>query len=175
MLDVHVLLHNSNAEWEAQCRSSIEAAVCRAPFPVSVYYLDGEPGHIGRGRALGYAKGVNAFVTYVDNDDYVRPGAFAQLDAALKNNPDAVFPREVTLQNGQICDGEQRHHLAIYRRDQIIDHTQWVVCGDLAQVNAMNGKNVIEIDDTLYVHRLYQSAGRSLRRTHHDELRCARV
>jgi hypothetical protein len=173
-LDVHVLLHNSNPDWLAQCQASIDEAVGNAGYLVNVRYLDGESGHIGRGRAKGYALGSGQYVTYVDNDDYLLPHAFCALAEPLSKNPTAIFPNEYTLQNGQLRLGASRHHLAIYRRDQIIDHALWRVCGDLAQVRAVPEKHVIEISKVLYVHRLYQSAGRILRRDHHDELRRAR-
>jgi hypothetical protein len=176
MLDCHIIVrHETKPEWLAQCRSSVHAAAERAGFPVEVFVVEAVTGHIGNARASGYALGTNPYVTYVDDDDYVTPDAFASMSLAIHQFPDAIFMAESQLQNGQMRAGPQRHHLCVYRRDQLIDHTQWVVCGDLAQMNAVAGKHCVDIPDKVYVHRLYQSGGRALRRHHHDELRIARA
>lgn len=164
MLDLHVLLHHHNAEWNTQCRSTITMAVHNAPFAVEVHYLEGEHGHIGRGRARGYALGTNPYVTYVDHDDYLLPDALQALWPALQQSPDAIFPHELNvLKSGFIRANNERHHLCIYRREFIIDHTQYAACGDLAQVYAMDDKNCIDVAHRGYVHRLYESPGRDLR------------
>ena len=175
MLDCHIIVSPSTPPaWLQQCLDSVHEAADRAGFPVAVHLADYVAGHVGQARAAGYALGDQPYVTYVDDDDYVMPEAFATMATLFEQLPDAVFMAESQLQNGRMRDGPQRHHLCIYRRDQIIDHTQWVVCGDLAQMSAVDGGHCIDVPARNYVHRLYQSGGRVLRRQHHDELRMAR-
>lgn len=176
MLDVHVLLSpDTRADWQRECLTSVHEAIKNAGYPVDIHEVAGVPGHIGRARAAGYALGVHPYVTYVDCDDYLLPHAFASLADDLATGPDAIFPAETTLQNGKFRDGPQRHHLCVYRRAQLIDHSAWVVCGDLAQMMAAGrAARVLDVAGRAYVHRLYQSGGRALRRQHHDELRRAR-
>ncbi|NYF21920.1 hypothetical protein HDC36_003396 [Xanthomonas sp. JAI131] len=170
MLDVHVLtLPDTLPAWIEQRRASIAAAVAAAGFPVHVHELPGELGHIGRGRARGYALGTQPYVTYVDCDDYLLPVAFAALADALAAGNDAVAPGEITEQGRARNWSQRRHHLICYRRDiaNAFDHAAWRVCGDLALANQTD---IHHVADHSYVHRLYESPGRLLRRAHQDEL-----
>lgn len=176
MLDCHIIVTPvTDAAWQAQCVQSVTEAALHAGYPVHVHIVPWVEGHIGKARANGYAQGNQPFVTYVDDDDYLMPNAFAALGDAIRTSPDAIFAAEQTWQNGQLRDGSQRHHLAVLRRDQLIDHTAWKVCGDLQQVVVMRDKRVIDIPAFLYVHRLYVSGGRRLRRENPEELRRART
>ena len=159
-LDLHVLVRKDTPkDWLRQCFTSIHDAVANAPFPVHVHRLPAVPGHIGRARAAGYAQGTAPYVTYVDDDDYLLPDAFTKIASALAEQPDVVFPHEQVLQNGKFCTGHVRHHLPIYRRDLIIDHTQWGWWGDVAQIRAIERQpelKVIEVHEPVYVYRLYR-------------------
>jgi glycosyltransferase involved in cell wall biosynthesis len=175
MLDVHIaMVQSTPPEWLQQCVGSVLEAARRSPFRVNVHLVQGVPGRIGDARAVGYAQGSEPYVTYVDDDDYILPEAFEKMDSAIRRYPEALFMAESQLQNGRLSNGPQRHHLCVYRRNLIIDHTRWIVCGDLAQMTAVADKFSIDVPDRVYVHRLYQSGGRRLRREHHDELRTAR-
>lgn len=176
MLDVHVLvMHYTPTEEVDRCVDSITHAASLCAFPVRLCLLNGVVGHIGRGRATGYALGHQLYVTYVDDDDEVMPLAFAQMEDALKQRVAAVFTPELQQQNGQRSKGPSHHHLIAIRRDKLIDHQPWVVCGDLAQMAALERDlNTVDMPMAGYVHHLYQSRGRALRRDHHDELRKAR-
>jgi len=170
MLDVHVLtMPCTPPEWVAQRRASIAAAVAAAGFPVCVHEVDGEHGHIGRGRARGYALGVQPYVTYVDCDDYLLPDAFAALANALAAGHDAVAPGETTEQGSVRRQSLRPHHLICYRRGiaNAFDHAAWRVCGDLALANQTD---IHQVPGHGYVHRLYESPGRLLRRQHQPEL-----
>lgn len=169
MLDLHVLKHHKNREWDTINRSSISEAVRAAPFDVSVHYLDGEEGHIGRSRARGYMRGFHPYVTYVDHDDYLLSDALAALWPALQQSPCAVFPGELTLQNGHVRIGSERHHLCVYKREVLIDHSKYVVCGDLKQSQFTDLGTTITVPHRGYVHRLYDSPGRKLRTAHLQE------
>lgn len=176
MIDCHVIVSaDTPRAWVQQCLASVDAAITRAPWPVELHVVAGVPGHIGRARAAGYALGTHPYVTCVDDDDYLLPDAFAAVGEAMACAPDAVFPRETTLQNGHFRLGWPRHHLAIYRRAVLIDHAAWTCCGDLAQrVSASRGR-VVDVDHAVYVHRLYsKSKARVLRRARPHELERAR-
>ncbi|WP_052689770.1 hypothetical protein [Xanthomonas albilineans] len=170
MLDVHVLtLHDTPREWVQQRRESIAEAVAAAGYPVHVHEIDGELGHIGRGRARGYALGTQPYVTYIDCDDYVQSGAFAALADALVAGHDAVGPGETLEREGVRWQCPDPHHLICYRRDVAnrFDNRQWRVCGDLALAHRTA---IHRVADYSYVHRQYESPGRLLRRKHQDEL-----
>lgn len=181
MLDVHILIHpETRKDWVSQCLDSVYAAADRAGYPAAVHpirIVDECPqalGHIGRGRAYGYGLGEHPYVTCVDDDDYVLPGAFAQMHDALAAGASAVCTPEQRLQNGCITPGPARHHLIAYRRSDIIDHAQWSCCGDVAQMQAIPD-DAIDLPESMYVHRIYMdSRARVMRRYRQDELRVAR-
>jgi hypothetical protein len=175
MLDVHVIECAAKPEWFAQCIASIKCAIDQATFLVVLHVVQGDVGHIGSGRARGYAMGEQPYVTCADDDDYVLPNAFQAMHDALRSKPEAIFTPEMTLQNGHLRQGSPRHHLAAYRRDKLIDHSRWPSCGDLAQINSIKS-NAIDLPEPNYVHRLYvDSKARVLRRTRHEELELARA
>lgn len=180
MLDVHILIsQDTRPEWVGQCLLSVHAAVEQAGYPVNVYTLPGVPGHIGRGRALGYAMGTGQWKTYVDDDDYVLPHAFKVLRPHLDSDVAVIFPREHAEQNGKLhpftipC-----HHLITYQADvvQLVNHEDWAAMGDvmLSQLARRDPRGSLDLDDALYVNRVYHaSRGRVLRRQHqHEMARC---
>ena len=169
MIDVHLaIIDGAPKAWIDQCVSSIFEAGKQAGYPVDVHLFQGTTGHIGQSRSRGYALGSHPYVTYVDYDDYLLPDAFRCMDAALSSHPDAVFCNEMTLQNGQLRQGRKRHHLSVYRRTLLdgFDYSKWPSCFDLAITNHVElfAKNVVDLDECNYVHRLYLSEGRKLRR-----------
>lgn len=174
MLDVHILIHPATPrDWVTQCLDSVYEATDRAGFPVVVHTLPAVIGHIGQGRAKGYALGMHPYVTCVDDDDYVLPHAFAQMRGALESGARAVCTPEQTLQSGCIRAGRQRHHLIAYRRSDIIDHTRWPCCGDVAQIHGIT--DAVDLPEPAYVHRLYlHSKARVMRRSRLMELELAR-
>lgn len=173
MLDVHVIACTAPPDWLAQCLASIEVAIAEARFPVKLHRIVGEQGHIGRGRAKGYSFGWYPYVTFVDDDDYVLPHAFAQMQLALASGVSAVCTPEVIEINGHRLPGKSRHHLTTYRRDQLINHAAWAACGDVAQAKRIQA-DAIELPEPAYVHRVYtDSPARVLRRAHPHELRAA--
>jgi len=156
--------------WLSECIASIADAIDQSPFPVELHIVNGTKGHIGKGRAEGYAQGCHPYVTFVDDDDFLLPGAFAQMAEAIKFNPEAVCSPEWLLYGHKRILGRSRHHLTALRRDQLIDHRQWPSCGDVAQA-ARIGNNAIELPEAMYVHRIYpESPARVLRRSYPQEL-----
>ena len=163
MLDVHVLtMPDTPAAWVAERRASLCDAVASAGYPVTIREIRGAAGHIGEGRERGYALGSAPYVTYVDDDDFVLPRAFAALLPPMLSGCDAAYPWELLWRNGHIQEARHRHHLAVYRREIAcgFDHSAWRACGDLALQEATSG---VEITEFLYVHRVYVSGGRRLR------------
>ncbi len=174
-VDLHVLISaQTYRPWVRQCLDSIEAAIARAPFAVQLFTVRGVVGHIGQGRHTAYQLGTSPYVTYVDDDDFLLPHAFEAIASALIQWPDAVFPAEQVLLNGCPFEGQQRHHLPIYKRSHIIDHRPYVCAGDVAQIEFVKHLHVIDVLDPVYVHRLYSaSKARQLRLQHPGELgRC---
>jgi hypothetical protein len=149
----------------------------RAGFTVDVHVLEGIKGHIGQGRAKGYALGNHPYVTCVDDDDYLLPDAFKQMHGYLAQGVSVLCTPELVEFHGRspLQAGLTRHHLIAYRRDQIIDHSQWPCCGDVAQLSSVR-ENAIDLVDAAYVHRIYSdSSARILRRDHPGELEKARA
>lgn len=177
MLDVHILIHpDTSRDWVTQCLDSVHEAADRAGFPVAVHTLPAVIGHIGQGRAAGYALGVHPYVTCVDDDDYVLPHAFAQMRDALESGASAVCTPELVNRNGwdRREAGRTRHHLIAYRRDVLIDHAQWPCCGDVAQMQHI-GADAVDLAEPAYMHRVYtRSKARVMRLSRQAELGRAR-
>lgn len=159
MIDVHVLtMPDTPEEWVRLRRETLEAAVEAAGYPVHIHEVAGIPGHIGRARAEGYARGSAPYVTYVDDDDWVDPQIFAVLEPHLDGSTDAIFTHEVV--HGD--DGSQRiseawHHLCVYRRPLLeaisFDELTWAV--DIHCRNEAAGRIVKEVREPLYHYRAH--------------------
>lgn len=175
MLDVHVLLSASTRpDWQRECLSSINLAIRRAGYPVALHKIAAKEGHIGEGRAEGYAQGHFPWVTCVDDDDIVLPDAFARLADGFQKDVSAISVGEVEMRNGVFRSGAKRHHLNAYWRDQIIDHREWLCCGDVAQAAAIAKDQWHDVDALVYLWRVYEgSKARDMRLAHPDELRRA--
>ena len=178
MIDLHILISRDTPErWVDHSLDMAMRAVTRASVPVTFHVLDGEPGHIGRARARGYAQGSAPYVTFVDDDDWLDADAFTGLADVLALNPPAVLCRETLWQNGQSKPGSAGHHLTIVRRDKLIEHERWACCGDVAQnVAAAKDPLSVAVDGFRYHHRLYeQSKARVMRRANPLELEASRA
>lgn len=161
MLDVHVLVMDyTPAEWVAQCRESLELASAQAGFPVALHFLPGILGHLGKARAAGYACGDYPYVTHVDDDDFVLPGAFASIRAHLEAGVDAITTGERhQFENGTERDEPQaRHHLAVYRRDWLSQLTYEAFLHFPDQY-ILSRATAVHIPECLYVHRIRQGSG----------------
>lgn len=168
MLDVHIAMVNSTPpEWHRQCLESVRTAAANAPFQVNIHAFDGPMGHIGRVRAMGYGFGSAPWMTYVDDDDYVLPNAFACLVAAMASNPAVIFTREIREQNGHQYPCSVRHHMAVYRRD-VLDGFDFEAHPHMIDVKTAEHANRLGADDVLehvYVHRMrLNSPSRLLKR-----------
>lgn len=169
-VDAHVLISKSTPkEWVDRCLESIHMAARFASFKVNVFTLSGVEGHIGQGRAQGYALGCSPYVTYIDDDDYLVEEAFHDVAPALVESPDAVFPGEYIIHGSKITKCLRRHHLPFYRREHLIDHSLWRVSGDPRQIYALGDKNIIEVKIPLYCYRIYHHSPASRVTQEHPE------
>lgn len=81
MIDVHTLtLPTENQEWLEQCVSSLKDE------PVTHHVLKGTDGSVLDGRIRGYDCGSHPYVSFVDSDDYVLPGALQHCLDYLQQN-----------------------------------------------------------------------------------------
>lgn len=84
-IDVHLLTLDEPTEWREACIASLAGA------PIRLRLLPGIPGHVGKARAAGFARGTLPLVSFVDPDDRYDAGAFAHLADALDAYPSAVL------------------------------------------------------------------------------------
>lgn len=179
MLDCHVLVSDKTPrDWLQACCSSLADAVNQAGFPVELHFLQAIDGHIGEARAAGYGKGVYPYVTSVDDDDWVEPGAFNCLLAAMQNNPAAIYTHSTRWQNGHATHSARKQALRVFRRDVTasFDFGPWSAVEDIPLMrHAETAGDVIEIPEAVYNIRVYSgSQGRALRRANPEQVRLAR-
>lgn len=187
-LDLHILiLPQTNPDWVQQCLRSVREAVAFAGFPVAVHALPATYGHVGRERARGYAQGSAPYVTQVDEDDFITVHALEILREHLVAKVDAIFPQEMIvpfdLPEGDdlimhpLQKGRQRHSMKVFRREHLIDHSQWIWAGDTAQMCSLETRctRLVDSTDPSYYYRVYpQSASRPMRLQYPTELLTAR-
>jgi hypothetical protein len=93
-IDVHVLLLPTTDPilWR-ECLQSLENE------PVNIHVAEGVPGHIGKARYGGFSQGTSPYVSCVDPDDLVIPGAFAACLETLEAHPEAcgVYTDELII------------------------------------------------------------------------------
>ena len=93
MIDVHILTHNE-PQWQIdRCLESLKDE------PINLHIVHGfDEWPPYQGRALGFSKGTAPYVSYVDPDDYIVPGAFTKLLAVIESGDyDAAHGWEVTI------------------------------------------------------------------------------
>lgn len=84
-VDVHVLSYLGHREWLEQCLGSL------AEEPCTVHLVAGGfPGSIGAARAFAFGLGASDLVSFVDDDDFVEPGAMQACIDYLDGHPDCV-------------------------------------------------------------------------------------
>ncbi len=136
--DVHIItLENERKDWLQQCLSSLETE------PVDIHIIQGTKGHIGKGRAAGFAAGDSPFVSFVDPDDYVHPGAFQRALLHLYEHPEVsvvcsaervVDENDNFIQDNTFLKNEKDkkhffahvHHLVVARRACIEPYLKFV-------------------------------------------------
>lgn len=102
MIDVHVLTNpyafdiHKQGLWFSQCKKSLEHH-----SNINVHILPGIRDHVGQGRANGFSRGNSPYVSFVDDDDAVRPEVFERCEFFLNHNPDKAG---VCTREEVICD-----------------------------------------------------------------------
>ena len=161
MLDVHILVMDYTPKvWVEQCRASLEVAVAQAGFPVFLHFLPGIYGHLGQARRAGYSRGTAEYVTHVDDDDYVLPGAFVSLLPHMQARATAITTGEtIELEDGSTrAMPDRQHHLAVFRRDYI-DTLTLDAFKHFPDQYALNECQPVHIRETNYVHRIRAGSG----------------
>lgn len=133
LIDVHIIhLPNENKEWWAECEASLVG------HPINIFHVDGTVGDIFVGREAGYRQGTAPYVSFVDPDDIVMPGAFqACLDAIQSGDYSGVYTMSEVIQEGQpikpfhefrewtlqnsIYNLTEIHQICVKHRDMVID------------------------------------------------------
>jgi hypothetical protein len=79
-VDTHVLVYHSRQRkaWLEQCLASLENE------PTNVLVLDHPTNSVGEARAIAMREGDAPYLSFVDDDDWVMPGAFAACLAPLE-------------------------------------------------------------------------------------------
>lgn len=120
MIDVHILISPERELWLDECLASLKRQ------PINLYLIDGIKNHVGRGRIKGFSQGNSEWVSFVDDDDLVLPGAFSEIEDTVRNFPTAkaIFTREefinekgeVIKKATQLPDRFNKPHLLSLRR-----------------------------------------------------------
>ena len=83
MIDVHIAhMPEYRQDWWEECQLSLQ------DHPITIHHIDGIPGDVRQMRLNGYNMGTHDYVSFVDPDDIVMPGAFEVLLEVLTSNPD---------------------------------------------------------------------------------------
>lgn len=117
-LDCHIIIHKE-PQWKVdRCLASLEDQ------PVNLYFVEGvEERPVYQGRAKGFAMGSASYVTCVDPDDWVEPGAVEKLMPYIGNH-DLVHGWERVVREGKpIGVNRLPHHLYILKRGLDIDYS----------------------------------------------------
>lgn len=132
--DVHVITIGRSDQWFDQCLKSLEGE------PVNIHIIEGTQGHIGVGRFKGFSTGNAEFVSFVDDDDFIDPGAFEHCFKILDKTPNIIGvstrerilkenftteqeiynPNDVDEYRSEACnDISSIHHLVVMRRKML--------------------------------------------------------
>lgn len=85
-VDVHVgkpmVETDQSIKWFEQCLDSLDGE------PIRLHIVDPIPGDLRRVRYEAFQLGESEYVSFVDADDFIKPGAFQACIDALEINPD---------------------------------------------------------------------------------------
>ena len=145
MIDVHIIKFDE-PQWQIdRCLESLKDE------PVTLHIVQGFyewPPY--QGRALGYSKGTAPYVSYVDPDDYLVPGAFTKLLTAIESGDyDAAYGWEVVIRNGVQCNTvKSAHHAFVLRRGLPIDYSSsWRI---FSSPQGIKRNRTVVINEVLY-------------------------
>lgn len=94
--DVHMLtLPSSRADWMACALADMRDE------PASIHIVRGTDGHIGQGRAHGFALGCEPYLSFIDPDDRYPAGGLRKCLSALEIGPDIglVYTSELMVRS----------------------------------------------------------------------------
>ena len=136
MIDVHIgHMPEDNPHWWKQCEESLK------DHPITVHNFESVKFNTRKTREIGFSLGTHPFVSFVDPDDFVYPGAFQKCLDILLQYPDVVGVNTLSNKikihpNGRVerslmhpfvghyayPNGGQRfvHQLTVMRRDAVL-------------------------------------------------------
>jgi hypothetical protein len=153
-VEVHVLSHRRRPDWLTDTLESLAGEPCRVDL-----IAGGFEGQIGAARAFAFGLGTAEYVSFVDDDDYLLPGAMAACLAHLDAHPAAVGVytdlQRLAPDGGRhpLCKGPWQPlqqltwpdcitHLKLMRRSAVMPHLaelarwptheEYVLCGLMA-------------------------------------------
>ena len=135
-VDTHVLLlPDTNKKLWEKCHATL------VDEPINLLITEGICGHIGKARAKGFLLGNSPYISFVDPDDLVVPGAFSACIKTLEANPTAcgTFTDEILIDtedkpirpgffSGQpwnplhMLEAQYMHHILVMKRDYVLKH-----------------------------------------------------
>lgn len=80
-----MLRYMDRLDWYRECMDSLRPAM--ESGVICLHQIQGYPGHVGRGRAVGYMQGSAPYVSHVDPDDIYNPAVFAVCADYLDEHP----------------------------------------------------------------------------------------
>ena len=137
-IDTHVLLlPETNQQWWDACRATLKEE------PINLLTTEGIRGHIGKARTKGFQLGDSPYISFVDPDDLVIPGAFNACLKTLEAHPEAcgTFTDEVLMTGDckpirpgffsghpwnplHMLEPQYMHHLLVMRREAVLPYLQ---------------------------------------------------
>lgn len=139
-IDVHMLRAggrwHERLDWYQECMESIRPAI--EAGIICLHQIQGYPGHVGRGRAIGFTHGNAPYASFVDPDDIYNPDVFAICADYLDAHPQVgmVYTGEHMLRNDGklyirrtpmnirrvLAEPAYTHGVKVYRREAILPH-----------------------------------------------------
>lgn len=182
MLDTHILVsEHTPLATSSRCLESVLQAIDATDFNVRIHLVSAIDGHIGRGRKIGFSRGVYPYVTYVDDDDYVDSDHFQIMGEAMRNSVDAFFTREtVHFPCGEFYVPQRRHCRGAFKRDLALtfNWAAWPVVPELAFQKRVESMTDLRVSDaprpTYHWYSDPQSKGKQLAKQYPDVVEKAR-
>lgn len=126
MIDVHII--NTDRPYRKRCVDSLSGE------PINLFEAPFIKGRIGKARVNGIKMGTSEFVSFVDDDDILVPGAFTRALDILQQGFSAYYSNHYVMDvDGKVygrwfdkpakaigfSQETQMHHIVVYRRELI--------------------------------------------------------
>ncbi len=132
MIDVHTLAHPT----QDRRASTLRLGAQLESEPVAHHVTPGKILQLGAARAEGFSRGVEPYVSFVDDDDEIVPGIFDEILTRFDQEPDLAgvcTEERIVGRDGEDVlkfrrpyyrrqDFRNVHHLVVYRRDAVLPH-----------------------------------------------------